>query len=174
MPSRHQILLSQEQQGDPFLGFLAPALGALGKVAFSGIKKLFGKKVSTALVGSAGSKLATLKGIAGPVAIGGLGTVAGRLLSSRILGVDSRVPKPGMRGRLERFLPGGETGFLPARRRMNPTNIHALRRATRRLAAFHKVSTKAERELRKFAPRARSRSVPSHEHARPVAAVSVR
>jgi len=40
MPSRHQILLSQ--QGDPFLGFLGTALGALGRVAAKGIGKLFG------------------------------------------------------------------------------------------------------------------------------------
>lgn len=168
MPSRHQVILSQAQ-GDPFLGFLGTALGALGKVAFKGIKGLFGKKVSTGLVTTGGSKLAQIQGIAGSV---GVGAIASRLLRSRVLGVDSRTPKPGMRGRLERFLPGGETGFLPARRRMNPTNIHALRRATRRVAAFHKIATKAERELRKFAPRARRST--AHEHARPLAAVNVR
>jgi len=171
MPSRHQMLLAQ-QQGDPFLGFLGTALGALGRVAVKGIGALLGrggaKKVTTAIVTTGASKLARLQGFAGPIALGGIGSA----VSARLLSVDSRARKPGVRGALERFLPGGETGFLPARRRMNPTNIHALRRATRRLAAFHKVSTKAERELRKFAPRARRSS--AHEHARPVAAVSVR
>jgi len=170
MPSRHQLVLSQAQ-GDPFLGFLGTALGSLGKVAFRGIKSLFSKKVSTSMVsGGGGSKLARIQGIAGSFGGGLLTAAAVRALSRQ--GPPGSVPEPGMRGRLRRFFPGGETGFT-TRRRMNPTNIHALRRATRRVAAFHKIATKAERELRKFAPRATRRSS-QHEHARPVAAVSVR
>ena len=47
--------------------------------------------------------------------------------------------KPGIRGKLERFLPGGETGYLP-RRRMNVTNVKALRRAGRRVRGFLKLA----------------------------------
>lgn len=169
MPSRHQLVLSQ-QQGDPFLGFLGTALGALGRVAVRGISSLFSKKASTALVGAGGSKLAQISGIAGQV---GLATAAGSLLRAG-QGSQGGVFQAGRVSRaIQRILPGGKTGFeLVPRRRMNPANIKALRRATRRVAGFHKLATKAERELRKFAPRTRRSS--SHEHARPVAAVSVR
>lgn len=49
------------------------------------------------------------------------------------------VPKPGFGGAVERFLPGGESGYMVARRRrMNPLNIKALRRALRRAKGFEK------------------------------------
>lgn len=44
------------------------------------------------------------------------------------------------------------------RRRMNPLNVKALRRSTRRLAAFQREAKKVEKELRKLAPPARRRS----------------
>lgn len=63
------------------------------------------------------------------------------------------VPSPGIRGRIERTLPGGRTGFQvagpgagvngPRRRRMNVANAKALRRAIRRQAGFVKLARKA-------------------------------
>lgn len=49
------------------------------------------------------------------------------------------IPVPGVRGTLERFFPGGETGFF-RRRRMNVTNVKALRRAGRRVKGFLKLA----------------------------------
>jgi len=59
-------------------------------------------------------------------------------------------PVPGIPGAVQRFLPGGRTGFRvgpdgqPARRRrMNVANAKALRRAIRRQAGFVKLARKA-------------------------------
>lgn len=53
------------------------------------------------------------------------------------------VPKPGFGGALERLLPGGESGFMVAkRRRMNVTNVRALRRAGRRVRGFLKLASR--------------------------------
>lgn len=46
-------------------------------------------------------------------------------------------PRPGVTGAVQRFLPGGETGYIK-RRRINPLNIKALRRAMRRAKGFEK------------------------------------
>jgi len=79
------------------------------------------------------------------------------------------VPTPGVGGAIERFLPGGNTGFQPGvvrkkRRRMDPLNVKALRRSTRRLAAFQREAKKVEKEIRKLAPPARRRSSSAHHH----------
>lgn len=53
------------------------------------------------------------------------------------------VPKPGFGGAVERFLPGGESGYMVAkRRRMNPTNVKALRRAGRRVKGFLRIASR--------------------------------
>lgn len=49
------------------------------------------------------------------------------------------VPVPGIGGGISRALPGGESGYmLGRRRRMNPLNIKALRRAMRRAKGFER------------------------------------
>lgn len=49
------------------------------------------------------------------------------------------VPTPGFTGRMQRFVPGGASGFeFARRRRMNPLNIKALRRAMRRAKGFER------------------------------------
>jgi len=49
------------------------------------------------------------------------------------------VPTPGLVGFGQRLLPGGATGYeLRRRRRINPLNIKALRRALRRAKGFEK------------------------------------
>ncbi|GAG98296.1 unnamed protein product, partial [marine sediment metagenome] len=56
------------------------------------------------------------------------------------------------------------------RRRMDPMNVKALRRATRRLAAFDREKKKVEKQLRTIAPRparrSRRDSPPGHTHVR--------
>jgi len=58
----------------------------------------------------------------------------------RIAGLQAPiVPTPGVRGMAERFFPGGASGYmLGRRRRINPLNIKALRRAMRRAKGFEK------------------------------------
>jgi hypothetical protein len=48
-------------------------------------------------------------------------------------------PVPGVKGKIQRFLPGGQSGFYK-RRRMNPANPKALRRAIRRTDGFVKLA----------------------------------
>jgi len=53
------------------------------------------------------------------------------------------IPKPGARGTFERLFPGGETGYmLKPRRRMDPLNVKALRRAGRRVKGFLRIAGK--------------------------------
>ena len=56
------------------------------------------------------------------------------------------------------------------RRRMDPMNVKALRRATRRLAAFDREKKKVEKQLRAIAPKPQRRSRrdlgPGHTHTR--------
>ena len=60
--------------------------------------------------------------------------------------------------------------FQKKRRRMDPMNVKALRRATRRLAAFDREKKKVEKQLRLIAPRPARRSrrdaPPGHTHVR--------
>lgn len=51
-------------------------------------------------------------------------------------------PIPGMRGFFQRGVPGGATGYRK-RRRMNPGNAKALRRAIRRTDAFVKLARRS-------------------------------
>jgi len=54
------------------------------------------------------------------------------------------VPVPGIRGIVERTLPGGATGYMSSsRRRMNAMNVKALRRASRRIDSFTRTARKA-------------------------------
>lgn len=97
----------------------------------------------------AGGLFKTLGKIAGGVvrsvagSIPGVGGVVNALLPSapRIQGIAPGriVPVPGFGGAVSRALPGGESGFMTApRRRINPLNIKALRRAMRRAKGFER------------------------------------
>lgn len=55
-------------------------------------------------------------------------------------------PRGGVRGAIQRALPGGESGYLPVRR-MNAGNAKAARRAIRRIKAVRKLLQGIEREL---------------------------
>jgi len=50
---------------------------------------------------------------------------------------------PGIRGLGQRIVPGGATGYYAKRRRMNPGNVKALRRAMRRQDSFVKLARRA-------------------------------
>jgi len=130
--------------------------------------------------------------------IRGIGRAAGGFLRGGPLGaVGALLPRPGggrpapapvappasmfpqfpspIRGRPGSLrLPAGRPATrLPGepgrRRRMNPLNVKALRRSTRRLAGFQREAKKVEKQLRKIAPQRRStrRDLgPGHRHIR--------
>lgn len=98
-------------------------------------------------------------GIAGgvlPGPLGGIARYAGRMFSTPAAQprfAPSRAPmmqampggRPisGFKGFMQRAVPGGATGFFPKRRRMNPGNAKALRRAIRRTDAFVKLARRS-------------------------------
>jgi len=98
-------------------------------------------------------------GLAGKVLPGPIGMVAryaGGLIPSRAAPTVTRMAMPrmqqampggtpigGFKGFMQRAVPGGATGFYPKRRRMNPGNAKALRRAIRRTDAFVKLARRS-------------------------------
>ena len=139
--------------GDPGL------FGSLFGIA----KKVAGVAFDTS---PAGRIFAAAKGAISPQAVPPPFTMPGGGVTATSRFIQQQVPKPGARGAVERFLPGGQTGFIdkPKRRRMNVLNVKALRRSTRRLAGFQREAKKVEKELRKLAPPARRRSSSAHIH----------
>lgn len=80
-------------------------------------------------------------------------------------GKPGQIPNPGVKGTIQRVLPGGSTGYHK-RRRMNVANPKALRRAIRRTDGFVKLArrtlkgtgfTVARRGLSRHAKPARKR-----------------
>jgi hypothetical protein len=147
---------SQKLTGDPGI------FGTLGKILGGGLKL-------------AGGLLPGPLGIPAKV-VGGLISRPGTP------SIQQRPTMPG--GSVPRFMAPQETrttrgqiAFGPVasgqrkRRRMDPMNVKALRRATRRLAAFDREKKKVEKQLRAIAPRparrsARRDSPPGHTHVR--------
>lgn len=154
--SRTRFLMMQ--QGDPFLGlgaiarFALPAIGGLFK---RGAKRVITTRAIPGIVGPVTRGRGAVTRIA-PGIIGRVARAGGRIAGA---GAAFEVGARGVRGLLN-----GEGAAPGRRRRMNPANIRALNRATRRVASFHKLAQKAERNLRKFAPKSR-RSVPSGHRA---------
>ena len=121
-------------RGDPFLH----------KTIFKVVKGAAGGFLS-------GGPLGAIRGAAGafgggaqqPRYPGGQGRRLARLQGQA--GGPRGLPVPGLPGILQRAIPGGRTGFLPGarRRRMNPANPKALRRAIRRQASFVKLARRA-------------------------------
>lgn len=112
----------QRAAGDPFLGGLLKA--GIGFVA-GGVKNLLG-----------GAKKQAITGLAQQFPVVPGGTFPGGTV----------IRTPGVRGFVQRTLPGGATGLevmRKRRRRMNPTNPQALRRAIRRQQGFVKLARKA-------------------------------
>ncbi len=121
-------------RGDPgFFSFIGKAIkGAAGIVSKLGIPGLSG--VAGVIGGAAGRRMPVLRG---PPIMGGQAFPGGRQLL--------QVPVPGVKGRLQRLVPGGATGYMPGprRRRMNPANPKALRRAIRRQTSFIRLARRA-------------------------------
>ncbi len=155
MPYGQSRLTAAQQLGDPFLGGLIKGIG----------------RVAGGVLGVAGGLL--------PGPIGGIARGLGTLL------VPKRRPPPALqvlqqpRGGIPGFpvsaappRPAGKArmpGVAPRRRRMNPLNVKALRRSTRRLAGFQREAKKVEKQLRKIAPQRRSSRrdlAPGHRHVR--------
>lgn len=65
---------------------------------------------------------------------------------SLVAGGPGPVKKPGLKGAIERLLPGGATGYIRSRR-MNVTNPRALRRAIRRVSGFGKLVQRSKRAI---------------------------
>lgn len=126
--------------GDPFLGKLFKKIG-------KGIKGAVGGFLSGGPIGAIGG--------AGRAVFSKVQTPLTARMATPVLrgGVQMRsfgaTKVPGLRGVAQRAIPGGATGFehlLPARRRrINPINPKALRRAIRRMDGFVKL---ARRSLR--------------------------
>jgi hypothetical protein len=117
-------------RGDYYRGDIFGTLGKLAKGALGGVAGFLTGGPLGALKGAA-------KGVgiipapvpapfAPPISLGPLPPPAGMK------------PVPGIGGTISRMLPGGETGYFK-RRRMNPLNVKALRRANRRTDSFVRV-----------------------------------
>ncbi len=146
-------------QGDPFLG-----LGAIfGAAKWIG-KKIFKRKPKPQIMpmrypGRPPIQLAAAGAAApflGRVASSALGSVLGRGFARDRdivrIGQQSQAQRvPGVRGTIQRILPGGETGYLPPPRRMNVANPKALRRSLRRVAGFGKLACRARRDIQRAA-----------------------
>ncbi len=135
MPYGQSALRGSMQAGDPFLGSIVKGIGGfIGKAA-----------------GVVGGIL--------PGPLGGAARIAGRLLGGGPKPVAPSMPGVGAFGAIrQRMMPGqpsmplGTPYGARRRRRMNPLNVKALRRSTRRLASFQREAKKVEKELRKLAP----------------------
>lgn len=132
--------------GDYYSG--DPGIGGFLKGAFGVAKRLAGKApfVGTALTVGGLAKRALIR--PSPALAR---TVAGTALAVPILRAATmngapagQVPRGGFKGRLQRFLPGGATGFVK-RRTMNHLNPKALTRAMRRVEGFRQKATRALR-----------------------------
>lgn len=129
-------------RGDPFLGGLIGLAGPLIKKGVGLVAKALGKK---------GMSVAK---VAAPVLIGGgISMMGGGPPPAGQLKV------PGVKGAVQRFLPGGATGYeMARRRRMNPANAKALRRALRRVSGFAKLAQRTKRDIGRAATAAGVRS----------------
>lgn len=113
---------------------------------FSSIGRAIGK-VAKVAGGLLPGPLGTIARIGGGILTG---AAVGRTIASAINPMDAppgqQLPVPGLGGAIERFLPGGETGYFK-KPRMNVANPKALRRALRRVAGFGKLARRARRDI---------------------------
>lgn len=153
--------------GDPFFGILGRALGAVGRLAGRALG--IGGRAAPRAVGPGTAVAIRTPPIVRPAGgpLGSSGTL-GRVLGSIATGGAAAGALGGVLGVGTEMAVRGVAGFLgppaaPRRRRMNPLNPKALRRATRRLSSFNKFAVKTQKELAKLAP-PRRRAPPRHHH----------
>lgn len=154
--------------GDPFFGILGRALGAIGKLAGRALG--IGGRAAPAATTTAVARVARTAPIVRPAGgpLGSSGTL-GRVLGSIATGGLAAGALGGLLGGGAEMVTRGVAGFLgpgeaPRRRRMNPLNPKALRRATRRLSSFNKFAVKTQKELAKLAPPRRRAAPRHHDH----------
>jgi len=155
MPYGRSRLTAAQQMGDPFLGGI---IRGIGRVA--------GGFISGGPLGAVGGLVGALRG--GPPT-----QIQARRLPPAAMFPQFQQQPVSRRGspRLPAGRPASRLpGDAPRRRRMNPLNVKALRRSTRRLAGFQREAKKVEKQLRKIAPQRRSSSRrdlgPGHRHVR--------
>lgn len=135
-------------RGDPFS--IGGLLGGIGRAVVGGVRGL----VTGGPIGAIGGAIGGLAGRNGEgAAMPGGGIVPIRPMVPVPAGLPPLpglipVKKPGLRGAVERLLPGGSTGYVYGqRRRMNVTNAKALRRAIRRVSGFGKLVQRSKRAI---------------------------
>jgi len=118
-------------RGDPFNPFaLIGGAVKVGKAVVKGVTSLVQKKPAIPVPLS----------IASPMSKPLVGTYSVPVPK----GTPGAVKRPGEMGVVERFLPGGDSGYiLVKRKRMNVANVKALRRALRRQKGFIKLARRA-------------------------------
>jgi len=132
-------------RGDPIFGALAgllakPAIGLVRKAGAGLVKLALGKGAKSVALGIgtgvAVEKLVSGSGAPPPMILPPSGTLPppGGMKVAKVKGVG---------GAISRALPGGATGYeYVKRKRMNVTNVKALRRAIRRATGFAKLARK--------------------------------
>jgi len=141
------LTTSQKLQGDPFIH--KRILGGIGGFVTGGV----GGAIGGFTKGGKKSTPSPPRGGIPPFRLPG-GSVPPRVV------IEPRSAAPG--GRPFVSLAGTATGGK--RRRMDPLNVKALRRATRRLTGFQREAKKVDAALRKIAPKSRSRTPRHHHH----------
>ena len=141
------LTTSQKLQGDPFIH--KRILGGIGGFVTGGI----GGAIGGFTKGGKRTPPQTAPTGIPPFRLPG-GAVPPRVV------IEPRSAAPG--GRPFVSLAGAPVGRK--RRRMDPLNVKALRRATRRLAGFQREAKKVDAQLRKIAPKSRSRTPRHHHH----------
>lgn len=128
-------------RGDPFLGGFFKKIGSIAKGAI-GIVSKAGIPVVSGVAGAIGGVLAG-KPKASPGYVP-YTVPQQRAPGGSMLPPSGILPVPGVTGIVQRMVPGGATGYMyRKRRRMNPANAKALRRAIRRQESFVKLARKA-------------------------------
>ena len=155
MPYGRSRLTASAQLGDPFLGGIIRGIGRIASFV-------------PGPIGAIGGAIAGIGARRGPPAFVG----PPRPTSLRQVRPPAVMfPAASLTGIRGAPAPRGPRmpGDAPRRRRMNPLNVKALRRSTRRLAGFQREAKKVEKQLRKIAPQRRSsrRDLgPGHRHVR--------
>jgi len=157
MPYGRSRLTAATQLGDPFLGGLIK-----GALKFGG--KLLGGavKIAGGFAGLPQIPMQPIQQVLPPPAI----LFPQQPIARRLPPSQAQIGARGLAG----VGPPRPFGAAPKRRRMNPLNVKAVRRSTRRLAAFQREAKKVEKQLRKIAPQRRPSSrrdlAPGHRHIR--------
>jgi len=128
--------------GDPGLGDTLKRIG-------SGIVKYGGAAIGLTPIGRGAKVLTTVAKVA---ALAGAGSAVTKLATTPLGGLGPQAfgpPIPGIKGAIERFLPGGATGYAPRRRRMQFTNQKALNRAIRRVSGFGNLVKRSKKSIAK-------------------------